>query len=231
MHPTAHDHFLKLMFFQASPRPREEGEPWHAPASGAYAPLHHLGGRGHRYALPLPNTAASVTLDSPALEVMTDLRRVEAVTIERLRTLAEARAVMVARGVRALFVTDDTREVHGIVTATDLQGEAPIRLAHARGIRYDEVLVRDVMTPAERLEVLDLEEVVRARVGDVVATLKVAGRQHALAVEGPADAPAALTCVRGIFSLTQVARQLGIPAQPVHDIARTFAEIEAAIGS
>jgi CBS domain-containing protein len=230
MRPSAHDHFLKLMFFQASPRPGDDHEPWHPPASGAYAPLRHLTGHGQHFALPMPNTAASVTLDSPAIEVMTDLRRVEAVTVDRLRTLAEARAAMLARGVRALFVADDSRAVHGIITATDLQGEAPVRLAQARGIRYDEVLVRDVMTPAERLEVLDLEEVARARVGDVVATLKVAGRQHALAVEMRAE-PVAVQCVRGIFSLTQIARQLGIPAQPVHDIAHTFAEIEAAIGS
>ena len=37
--------------------------------------------------------------------------------------------------------------------------------------------------------------------------------------------------VRGIFSLTQIARQLGIPPQQIHDIARTFAEIQAAIAS
>jgi CBS domain-containing protein len=225
---TAQDHFLKLMFFQASRNAPDDHEPWHPPASGAFAALRHSSGPGQRYVLPLPNTAATVTLDSPALEVMTDLRRVEAVTVERLRTLAEARAAMIAHRVRALFVTEEGREVEGIVTATDLHGELPIRLAQARGVRYDEVLVRDVMTPAERLEVLDLEEVARARVGDVVATLKMAGRQHALAVEAAA---APVQCVRGIFSLTQIARQLGVAAQDVHDIARTFAEIEAALGS
>ena len=67
--------------------------------------------------------------------------------------------------------------------------------------------------------------------GDVVATLRLAGRQHALVVEEVADAPSGQVTVRGIFSLTQIARQLGIPSQQVHDIARTFAEIEAAIGS
>jgi hypothetical protein len=43
------------------------------------------------------------------------------------------------------------------------------------------------------------------------------------------DASARTIC--GIFSLTQIARQLGIPQQQVHDIARTFAEIEAVIAS
>jgi hypothetical protein len=32
-----------------------------------------------------------------------------------------------------------------------------------------------------------------------------------------------------MFSLPQIGRRLGIPPQQVHDIARTFAEIEALI--
>ena len=35
--------------------------------------------------------------------------------------------------------------------------------------------------------------------------------------------------VRGIFSLSQVARQLGVPLGTAGEVARTFAEIEAAI--
>jgi hypothetical protein len=35
--------------------------------------------------------------------------------------------------------------------------------------------------------------------------------------------------VRGIFSLSQIARQLGIAVQPGAEVARTFSEIEAAI--
>jgi hypothetical protein len=70
-----------------------------------------------------------------------------------------------------------------------------------------------------------------ARVGDIVATLKVAGRQHALVVETIDEAITAQRSVCGIFSLTQIAWQLGIPPQQIHDIARTFAEIQAAIAS
>lgn len=78
---------------------------------------------------------------------------------------------------------------------------------------------------------LDFHDVQRARVGDVVATLRLAGRQHALAVEATEGATIRQQTVRGIFSLMQISRQLGIPPQQIHDIARTFAEIEAAIAS
>src|SRR6185437_3216200 len=98
------------------------------------------------------------------------------------------------------------------------------------GGRYD-VLVRDVMTPADLLETMDLQDVLRARVGDIVASLRRTGRQHALVIEAAIDAASPVRTIRGIFSLTQIARQLGVALHPGHDVPRTFAEMEAAIGA
>jgi hypothetical protein len=92
-----------------------------------------------------------------------------------------------------------------------------------RGIRREELVVRDVMTPQERLEVLDIADVRAARVGHVVSTLRHSGRQHALVVEHDS---ARRALVRGVFSATQIARQLGV-AIPTSEIALTFSEIEA----
>jgi hypothetical protein len=36
--------------------------------------------------------------------------------------------------------------------------------------------------------------------------------------------------VRGVFSLSQIARQLGIAVQPGAEVALTFSDIEAALG-
>jgi CBS domain len=227
---TPKDHFLQLMFFQAS---HDSAAPQTGAArelaTGPYTALRHLRTQpGDRYALPLPN-AGPVRLDSPAIAVMTDLRRTGAVTIGPDALIDDANRTMQNRRVRALFVVDEGRGILGILTATDILGERPIQFAQSRGIRHGEVSVRDIMTAAERLELLDIRDVERARVGDLVATLKFAGRQHALAVEsGERNAPSQKT-VCGIFSVTQIARQLGIPPQQTHDIAQTFAEIEAAI--
>jgi len=43
------------------------------------------------------------------------------------------------------------------------------------------------------------------------------------------DAPLKRSMVRGIFSISQVARQLGVSLQSVGEVARTFSEIEAAL--
>lgn len=232
-HSAEHkDYFVQLMFFQGSrPADAATGVPLPAKASGSYAPLpHSTAGPGDAYALPVPSSAGAVTLDSPASDVMTDLRRISAVTIDPYKSIVEAHRFMIARGVRSLFVVDGTRKILGLVTATDVQGERPIQVAQGRGIRHDEVLAGDIMTPADRLEVLAFDDVLRARVGDIVATLKLAARQHALVVEGGEGGAARQHTARGIFSLTEIARQLGIVPQ-VHDIARTFAEIEAIIAA
>ncbi len=184
--------------------------------SGSYAPLRNTRGRvGDRYRLPVPGAPEPLRLDSPALEVMTDLRRVSAVTTDGNTSIANANQTMIARGVRALFVVDDTRRILGILTSSDLLGERPIQLAQARGIHYDEVAARDIMTPAERLEVVDLRDVQHARVGNIIATLRLASRQHALVVEDVEGGGATGDrTVCGIFSLTQIGRRLGIPPQP-----------------
>lgn len=203
-----------------SPRPPER----------AYSPLHQSRTvAGGTYRLQMQQRVLRVQADSPATDVMTDLSRAAAVTTRPQATVNAARQTMVSQGVRALFVVESENVVVGLITSTDILGERPILVAQHRAIRHDEVLVRHIMTPAEALEAMDLEEVLRARVGDIVASLRASGRQHALVIEG--EAASATRIVRGIFSLTQIARQLGLPAQASHDVARTFADIEAAIGA
>jgi len=171
------------------------------------------------------NSGKPVTLDAPAIEVMTDLKRVQAISIGPDATLISAGKAMRRNNVRSLLVADEKRCILGVITSTDLLGERPMQFVRERGIRHEEVMVRDVMTPRERLEVIDMEDVRSAEVGHVIATLKRAGRQHALVAE---EDDTGRQMVRGIFSISQISRQLGTPIQ-THEIASTFAEIEAAI--
>jgi CBS domain-containing protein len=169
---------------------------------------------------------AKVALESPALTVMTDLTRVSPATIGPDASIEGANRFMIMRGVRLLLVVDERDEVAGVISTTDILGERSMRVAAARGLRRDELAVADVMTPAERVEVIALADVEGAKVGHVVATLMHAGRQHALVVDNEADSGRLM--VRGVLSLSQVARQLGEPLQ-LSEVARTFAEIEAVL--
>jgi CBS domain-containing protein len=198
-------------------------------------PIHELGvDAGFRR--PTQPQAQRVDVESPALQVMTDLSRVSPATIRPQAPLAGANQFMIARGVRLLLVIDDAENVLGVITATDILGEKPMLAATGRGLRRDELTVADVMTPAGQVEVIALADVRAARVGHVLETLRRAGRQHALVVDfdplppaRPLAPPGRRTMVRGVFSISQIARQLGIALPAGAEVARTFSEIEAAI--
>ena len=179
----------------------------------------------HRLRLCAPDASASrETLDSPARRVMTDLRQVTAVVIDPQATMESAHDMMLRRGVRMLLALDADGTLAGLITATDVLGEKPMHLVHDRRIHHSDILVADVMTPASRLDAFDWKAVETARVGNVVARLQHARRQHALVTQSVDGQP----MVRGIFSLSQIARQLGLPLQ-LPEAANSFAEIEAAL--
>src|SRR5918994_3530722 len=183
-------------------------------------PIRELGA-GAGFRRPTQPQAAKVSVDSPALEAMTDLARVTPATIRPQAPLAGANQFMITRGVRLLLVADDHEKVIGLITATDLLGERPMIVATERGMRRAELTVADIMVPAERVDAIALADVEGARVGHVLETLRRAGRQHALVLDAEGT-------VRGIFSLSQIARQLGIAVATGGEVARTFSEIEAA---
>jgi CBS-domain-containing membrane protein len=180
---------------------------------------------GARHHLP-GQDAERVRIDSPAPAVMTDLRQIPAATIDLEAPLDAANRFMIRRGVRLLLVTDDDRQVLGLITSNDVSGEKPVQFALERNIRRQEIRVRDIMTPCERLEVLLYADLVHAEVGHVVATLTHSGRQHALVVDSSGDGNG--QAVRGIISASQIARQLGVVIQTT-EVAQTFAEIGAAL--
>jgi CBS domain-containing protein len=179
-------------------------------------------------ALAQANTGhtAPVTLDSPALDVMTDLTLVKAATTSPATSLRQAEQMMIYLGVRMLFVVSDMPSVEGLVTSTDLQGETQMRIVHERNVHYDDLTVSDVMTGLTMLDAIDYARMRTSSVGDVIETLKRFGRNHLLVVE-IASAQNARR-VRGVISRAQVERQLGATIN-VTPVANTFSEIERAL--
>jgi len=159
---------------------------------------------------------------------MTDFSRVHAVTISAAASLPEANATMISRGVRLLMVVSADEEVLGLITARDILGERPLQLAQARNGKRDDLTVRDLMCPLANIDTLYLNEVMHARVIDILNALKNQGRQHIMVED--VDPATGLPRVRGIFSATQIGRLLGVPVLGF-ELASTFAEIEAALAN
>lgn len=163
---------------------------------------------GAGYSRPDQQFPSGLTAQSPALSAMTDLREITALTVERTNTLAATRERMRKLGVRMLLVTGSTGAVMGIVTVTDLDSGRPETIASKTGEQPDELLVQDIMTLRGRIEILPLAEVDSANVGQILNSLRRAGRRHALVL----DENSAEIC--GIFSLTRLCGQIGLDIQP-----------------
>lgn len=163
---------------------------------------------------------SKVSTHSPATEVMTDLEHASAYTITPTASIIDAENKMILCGVRLLFVTDMDNELVGLITSTDILGARPLNYLREHGGSRDSIIVQEIMTHREVLETLSYPEVVRASVGDIVATLHDVGRQHVLVVDRGS--------VRGLFSATTVSRLIGETVN-VEIRARTFAELETAL--
>lgn len=180
---------------------------------------------GSSFARPLQILPERVELSDPAANVMTDLSKVSLVSVRAETSMDRANAKMIRYGVRMLLVLDDNEQLAGLLTATDVLGEKPMHFLQNMGGTHDDIMVRDIMIAPRELEVLKIGDVQHAQVGQVVASLKKSNRQHALVVAEDADGK---QTVCGLFSITQIARQLGAQVQNF-ELAHTFAEIEAVI--
>lgn len=173
--------------------------------------------------LSRPSTFTLVRAESPAIGVMTDFRQISVATIHPDATLAQANQTMISRSVRLLLVVDRDDEVAGLITSRDTQGEKLVKVVEERRVKHSDLLVRDLMCPRDDIDLIDTADVLRATVGDVVTTLRQLKRQHALV--GERDPASGQILIRGVFSATQIGRQLGAAIQ-IFDVSSTFSEIE-----
>lgn len=170
-----------------------------------------------------PPQHGPVTLESPAMEVFTDLAQIRAATVQPQTSLDQAELKMIYQGVRLLFVVSDMPSVDGILTAADIAGDKPMRLVHQRQIKHEDLTAADVMTPLSEIDAITFAALQRATVAQVVATLTQRGRPHLLVIDS--DTADRTPRIRGLISQTQVERQLGQQLQ-VTAMAQTFSELE-----
>lgn len=179
------------------------------------------------YLLNPPESHGSVvSLESPAICAMTDLSHTRPLIIDPFATITEANEKMISYAVRMLFVVQAQQQMIGIISATDILGEKPVKYMHEVNSLYEDIQVRDIMTPVTELEVLTLPDVERGRIGDIVETLRRSGRQHALVLATDADDMPKYIC--GIFSSSNISRLMNTRVE-VAEVANNFAAIQSAL--
>ncbi|WP_137168391.1 CBS domain-containing protein [Salinimonas lutimaris] len=166
--------------------------------------------------LAWPQAQLAVTLHSPALEVMTDFAVREPIVIDDDTPAVELERLMKQSHVKMKLVLDKNEQFVGIVTLTDLSAQHIMQKV-SEGRSREELSARDFMQPKTTLHSFDYEQLSRAKVGDVVETLKNNGHHHCLVTDRESHE------IRGVISVSDIARILRLPL----DIQQqpTFAEL------
>ena len=170
-----------------------------------------------------PGTPELAHVSDPAIDLMTDLGTTQAFTTTPNVPIDEALDKMMYCGVRMLFVVNPQGETVGLITSHDVMGDKPINFTSKERIPRDKIRVGDIMVPHQDIQVLEMKEVERASVGDVVITLREACRQHALVIDKRGPDENVMIC--GIFSATHIGKKLGVEIEPT-GICQSFAELE-----
>jgi CBS domain containing-hemolysin-like protein len=142
----------------------------------------------------------------PALTVMTDFRERASVTVSAVEPIDAALDHMKHAGVRSAFAVDERgRTVAGLITAYDIMGDRPLRHVQYHRSRRDAVLVRDIMTPTQELQCVDIHEVEQATVASVARMFDETGLTHVPVVETDEKGAQRL---RGLLSAARVRKLL-----------------------
>lgn len=154
--------------------------------------------------LAKPNEKQHVTLDSQALDFFTDFNQTKPLVIEASTSAVDAKMMMLKSHVRLKLVIDSKDEFIGVISVDELV-DLTIVQKISEGIKREDISVTDLMRSKEDLVALDINEVTRATIGDVIDVLKDSGQQHCLVMDRDTHR------IRGIFSASDISRKLHLP--------------------
>ena len=169
-----------------------------------------------------------------ALNLLTDFHLTPALSVLAATQIDAALTQMICSGVRLLFVVDAEFNILGSITSYDIQGEKPLRYLQSRDCRIgicsrEDIVVQDIMTPVYKWKVVNYDQLINATIADIALTFKELGQRHLIVVD-PVRGSHNRQVVRGLFSLTDLERVLGINIEPAK-VAHSFAEIKSELAS
>ncbi len=149
--------------------------------------------------------------DDPATSVMQPLTHGHILHIASTTTLDEAIQSMKTHQTTLILVTHET-DVIGVLSSEDVLGEKPIMLQQQSRIQRENIVVKMLMTPLQEIISLDLDDVLHARVGNVVATLIKQHQHYAIVTSHPSSQEDKI--LQGIFNASQISKQLHKHIEP-----------------
>ncbi|MGR6873965.1 CBS domain-containing protein [Pseudomonas sp. HK3] len=165
-----------------------------------------------------------LNLEDSAISVMNDHRLEKAPICNTTTSLESATKQMANEKTSMLLVDNKEGQIVGLISSADISGEKPIQFINKTKKKRSEVKVGHLMSDVENMPVLDIQDVLQSKIGDVLHTLNDIGSEYILVTSKDGDE----TCIRGIFSARHIARSLNIFFSP-SPAAKTFAEYSRAL--
>ncbi len=164
-----------------------------------------------------PDMPELVYMHDPAEFVFTDFTRNRPAIITADVSIDAAMSKMKTVGVHLLLVVDDADVVIGQITASDILGDVPVRLAQTTGKAHSEIMVDMIMTPQKDITVVEWSHIKNAKIGHIVATMHALECCHLPVVENGR--------IRGLFSARSISWHLGHEVSENTMCAHSLAEI------
>ncbi|MFS1438004.1 CBS domain-containing protein [Shewanella sp. 10N.286.48.A6] len=154
--------------------------------------------------LARPEVSEHINIYSAAAAVFTDFSLLKPFVIEMNTAAVDVEHLMKQSHVRLKIVIDQQGHFMGLVSLQMLHSQEMLKQV-AAGFSRDQLLLSDFMLPKNKLKAIDYVELVKARIIDVIETLKHSQHQHCLVVDERAHV------IRGLISANDIVRTLKLP--------------------
>ena len=111
--------------------------------------------------LAWPGEIQDISLETPALDFLTDFKVTKPLVIESAVSAVDIKALMIKSHVKLKFVINEDNHFISVVSAEDLDDQKILRRTSA-GILRDDILVTEMMRPKNELVALAYKELARA---------------------------------------------------------------------
>lgn len=151
--------------------------------------------------LVFPEEFHELSLDSPALEFVTDFKKHHPAVLTASMSALDAAQVLRTGHLSWVLVMDHRGDFVGLLSAEDVSYQRVMQYV-ANGVKRGELTVGDLMRRRNRLQLLNREQLENTSVRDVLATMRNGGQRHCLVVDMDRHH------VRGVISAEDVAARL-----------------------
>lgn len=170
-----------------------------------YQPLETINISPTNLQLTINKPPELIHFDDPAFMAMVDFKKMTPNTILQSTDLETAQHEMEFHGTHFMLVLNDQDQLIGVITASDLLGEKPIKVASSTGLTHNNIPVDRLMTQITDVPALDIDAVSYARVAHIIKTLHEIKSPYALVLKQIDNDTQKL---RGYFSTSQMSKQL-----------------------